>query len=86
MARFIKNVLLFFIPILLIIASVIPFYFVAKGTGELDSIDTNVAIQRENHNCVIGLGYNEQTSYYKLMNADYYKAPIISLVKKDLPF
>ena len=79
MARFLKNILIFLIPIWLIIISLLSIFFIAKSTGELDSIENNSVIQRNNRNCIIGLGYNEQTSYYKLLNANKIKAPIISL-------
>ena len=79
MAKFIRNILLFILPLLLLVAETISVFFMAWGTGEFNSITESAEEQRKNHNCVIGLGYNEQTSYYKLLNANYYRAPIISL-------
>lgn len=79
MAKFIRNILLFILPLLLLVAVTISVFFMAWGTGEFNSITESAEEQRKNHNCVIGLGYNEQTSYYKLLNANYYRAPIISL-------
>lgn len=79
MAKFVKNIFLFLLPLLLLIIAATPFFLMVKGTGELDPIAENAERQRRNHHCIVGLGYNEQTSYYKLLNANYYKAPILSL-------
>lgn len=79
MAKFVRNIVLFLLPLLLIVLATIPLYFLAKGTGETDPIEKSAEEQRNNHNSIIGLGYNEQTAYYKLLNANYYEAPIISL-------
>lgn len=79
MKKFVKNILLFLLPVLLIISAVGAFYFIAKRIGELNSIEMNVELQRNNPECLIGLGYNEQNQYYKLLNANFYESPIISL-------
>ena len=79
MAKFVRNILLFLLPLLLIVVAIIPLYCMARETGEFDSIEKRVEEQRDNHNCLMGLGYNEKTDYYKLLNANYYKAPVISL-------
>ena len=50
----------------------IPFYLVAVNCGEFKDIEENVEAQRKNHDMLIGLGYNEQTTYYKLINANYF--------------
>lgn len=76
MAKFVRHIILFMLPLLLLAAVItIPVW----ESRELNPIIVNAKKQRDNHNCVIGLGYNEQTSYYKLLNANYYGAPIISL-------
>ncbi len=79
MVKFVRNIILFILPLLIISGFALIFYNIVKETGELNSIIKSAEEQRENHNCIIGLGYNEQTSYYKLLNANYYEAPIISL-------
>lgn len=79
MAKFVRNIVLFLLPLFLIAAAILPLYSLAKGTGELDSIEKSAEKQRNDHHCIIGLGYNEQTPYYKLINANYYKAPVIAL-------
>lgn len=79
MIKFVRNIVLFLLPLLVLLVAAVPFYFLAKGTGEFDSIAVSAEAQRKNPNCIIGLGYNEQTAYYKLLNANYYKAPVISL-------
>lgn len=79
MARFVRNVVLFILPVVLLLGVPISLYFLARETGEFDSIEVSAENQRNNHNSILGLGYNEQTAYYKLLNANYYEAPIISL-------
>lgn len=79
MKRFIKNIFLFFLPVIVLILGIIPFYLSAISCGEFVGIDKNIEKQRENHNSLLGLGYNEQTEYYKLTNANYYKADVLAL-------
>ncbi len=79
MVKFVRNIVLFILPLLLLVVGTIPVYFLARGTGEFDSIDVSTKVQRANHNCLVGLGYNEQTPYYKLLNANYSHAPILSI-------
>ena len=79
MKKFIKNILLFFLPVLLVFAAVVPFYRASVKWGELKDIEENLEAQRINRNILIGLGYNEQTRYYKLVNTNFYKAEIIAL-------
>ncbi len=79
MAKFVRDIVLFIVPLLIFIVVMSPLYYLAKGTGEFDPIEKSAELQRDNHNSVIGLAYNEQTAYYKLLNVNYYKAPIISL-------
>ncbi len=79
MFRFLKNILLFILPLVLMISPSIPIYFMAKETGEFNAIADNAEKQRGNHDCLLGLGYNEQTAYYKLLNTNFYQTPVISL-------
>lgn len=79
MKKFVKNIVLFLMPFLLLAAGMIPFYIKALKCGELVDIEDAIELQRENCNSLMGLGYNEQTSYYKLINADYYKADVLAL-------
>lgn len=76
MKRFIRKLMLFLLPIVIVI---LLFCQVAYNSGEIKDIDENIDSQRKNHNVLIGLGYNEDTSYYKLSNANYYKADVIAL-------
>lgn len=78
MIKFIKKILLFLSPLVVLVCMIIPFWRYANMTGELDSIEKNLIKQRE-MNCLLGLGYNEQTIYYKCLNANYYRAPIIAV-------
>ena len=79
MKRFIKNILFFFLPVLLFCSILAPFYLAAFNCGEFKDIEENIEVQRNNHDILIGLGYNEQTTYYKLVNANYYQANVIAL-------
>lgn len=75
MKKFIRK-LVFLLPIVIVM---IYFYYVAYNSGEIRDIDENIDKQRKDHSVLIGLGYNEDTSYYKLSNANYYKADVIAL-------
>lgn len=79
MKRFIKNLFLFFLPVLLFFTAMIPFYRAAVNSGEFRDLQENIKAQRNNQSILLGLGYNEQTPYYKLSNANYYKAEVIAL-------
>lgn len=79
MKRFIKNIILFLLPIIILMLGILPFYSIALYCGEFIKIDDNIEKQRENNYSLIGMGYNEQTEYYKLVNANYYQADIIAL-------
>lgn len=79
MKRFIRDVIVLILPIILMVMVRFPFYIVATRCGEFKTIQDNIAVQRENREILIGLGYNEQTRYYKLVNANYYKADILAL-------
>lgn len=80
MRKFVNNIALFMLPIILTsFMLTVPFYGVGYYTGELKELDRMIAEQRENTNIILGFGYNEQTPYYKLSNANYYQAPIIAL-------
>ena len=79
MKRFIKNIILFMLPVFIMLLSALPLYLMAVSTGEFDSITANIEKQRSNPVSLLGLGYNEQTQYYKLLNVNDYKPKIIAL-------
>ncbi len=80
MKRFVRNVLLFLIPVALYFAvTEIPFYYAGYVTHELSDVDRCIELQRNNPSSLYGFGYSEQTEYYKLTNADYFSAPVIAL-------
>lgn len=79
MKRFIKDILLYLLPFFLLVVVIVPFYAGAVRCGEFYKLDKSIEYQRENHNSIIGLGYNEQTAYYKLKNANYYQADVLAL-------
>lgn len=79
MRRFIRNIFLFVLPLVLL--SLIPtwFYCVGYRAGEFKDIDEAIKLQRENKTASLGMAYNEQTAYYKITNANYYQADVIAL-------
>lgn len=79
MRRFVRNVAAFFLPFFLIAFAFSPLFFAIINTGEFDSIEENIRKQRKDSNRLMGLGYNEQTAYYKLLNVNEYQPEIFSL-------
>lgn len=79
MRRFIANIALFMLPFFLFSLLMLPFYIVAAYTGEIGSFDRYILMQRNNPKILIGMGYNEQTSYYKLVNVNYFRPEVIAL-------
>ena len=78
MKRFVKNVILFSIPIFLIIGFFMIFYAVGISTGEFIKTEKLPGIN-QNENIAVGLGYNEQTPYYKMVNANRKEADVLVL-------
>lgn len=79
MKKFVLRVVIFLFPIILLVIMLLPFYYIAFQTGELLPIDVLINKQRSNPSSLVGLAYNEQTAYYKLMNANYNEASVIAL-------
>ena len=79
MKRFIKNILLFLMPVAIFFCSLVPFYLWAEKTGEFAPVMFNVARQRSETRALLGMGYNEQTQLYKLINANHYQKRVIAL-------
>lgn len=79
MRRFVKDVFAWSVPILIIVAIFFGFYAVGYFSGEFQNIDKLIEAQRKNHSIILGMGYNEQKEYYKVENANYYKAEVIAL-------
>ena len=79
MKRFIKNILLFFVPVVVFFCSLLPFYLWAEKTGEFEAVIVNAERQRNEAGSLLGMGYNEQTPVYKLLNANHYRRQIIAL-------
>ncbi|MCQ2518987.1 MAG: hypothetical protein MJ107_00505 [Lachnospiraceae bacterium] len=76
MKKFIYHILIVFLPILLIVSI---FILRVEKTGELSKVENCVKIQRENATSLLGMAYNENKPYYKLLNANYYKSDVIAL-------
>lgn len=79
MKKFCKDFLAFLMPFLCVCIAVIPFLYVGFQTGELRDFDELIERQRSDRSVKIGMGYNEQTGYYKIQNANYYQADVIAL-------
>lgn len=79
MKKFICQLSIFMIPFGIILVVYCFFMRVGYVTGEFRDFDTLIQEQREDHSIFIGMGYNEQTAYYKLTNANYYQPDVIAL-------
>lgn len=79
MKKFLFQFLLFLIPFYFVGLFIGVVYYVGCETGEFDDFDRLIEVQRQDHSVFIGMGYNEQNAYYKLKNANYYQADVISL-------
>ena len=80
MKKFIRNIVLFLIPVLLYYSVwKVSFYYAGFISKEISDVDDCISYQRENPDSLFGLGYTDPTQYYKLTNADYYQAPVIAL-------
>lgn len=79
MKKFLCQLLLFLIPFYFVGLLIGGVYYVGCATGEFDDFDRLIEAQRQDHDVFIGMGYNEQTAYYKLKNANYYQADVIAL-------
>lgn len=77
MKKFIGRLIIYIVPFLVVL---VPLLTVVIISGELDDFDR--IIQRQNeaeHEMLVGMAYNEQTSYYKSANANVHKAKIMAL-------
>lgn len=79
MKKFIGQVLLFLSPLLIVPIVYAYIYYSAAKTGEFAAVDVNIERQREDGGILFGMGYNEQTDYYKLKNLTYYKPELFAL-------
>lgn len=79
MKEFVCRLLLFLIPFYFIGALIVTVCCLGYITGEFRDFEQLIEEQRQDHNVFIGMGYNEQTAYYKLANANYYQADVIAL-------
>lgn len=57
----------------------LPFYIAGCTTGEFNSTERNIKLQKKNEARLIGCGYNEQTRYYKFLNCEQRRTKIIAL-------
>lgn len=79
MKKFIGRFLVFLLPFFAAGCVVAWFCYIGFKVGELRDFNELIEAQRNDHSVFIGMGYNEQTSYYKLVNAQYYQADVIAL-------
>ncbi len=87
MVRFIKQLVLFSIPLFFVIAVFGFFYFVGWQTGEFKNLERSAIRQQEDHRILLGYGYNEETPYYKQFNANRLEADIITVgTSRVMPF
>lgn len=79
MKKFLCRLLFFLIPFYFVGLFIGFVYYIGWTTGEFADFSQLIEMQRQDHNIFIGMGYNEQTAYYKLENANYYQADVITL-------
>lgn len=79
MKKFVIKILLFLWPVWIIAGMLLYVYFEAKSTGEFDSVKEMLAAQKEDHEVLIGLGYNEGTGYLKLERVNEYRPEVVTL-------
>ena len=79
MKKFLCQLLIFMFPFYFVAIAIAIFYYIGYEIGELCDFDSLIEAQRKDHSAFIGMGYNEQTAYYKISNANYYKADVIAL-------
>lgn len=76
MKRFLGKLTIYVIPFVLLCA---PFLYVAVKSNEITDFDVLINKQNQSDDMLLGLGYNEQTVYYKLKNANDRKATVMAL-------
>lgn len=74
--KFVLKLYLFFTPFIIFIVSVCA---VARFTDEIGKYDVLIKSQREQHEALLGLAYNQPMAYYKKTNANYYQKEVIAL-------
>lgn len=79
MKKFVIRLFVFIIPYIIWGVIFLSFMRVGYIAGEFRDIDLLIQEQRKDHSIFIGMGYNAQTIYYKLTNANYYQPDVISL-------
>lgn len=79
MKKFLRQFFVFIIPFSVIGFIYIFFWGVGYYIGEFRNVDIIIQKQRDNHSVLYGTGYNPQTIYYKLENANFYQAEVITL-------
>lgn len=79
MRKFLCRLLLFLIPFYFVGVFLIAVYYIGYMTGEFRDFGRLMEEQRQDHTIFIGMGYHEQTAYYKLENANYYQADVLVL-------
>lgn len=80
MGLFRRKVALFILPLLIVISIAFGKYLYAGViTYELLPFDISIAAQRIKTDKLLGMGYNEQTPYYKLRNANIDRVPVLAL-------
>ncbi|MCM1213716.1 MAG: hypothetical protein NC331_00450 [Lachnospiraceae bacterium] len=79
MKKFVEQLLVFMLPFYVAVIAIGICYFMGYEIGELCDYNKLIERQREDPSIFIGMGYNEQTEYYKIVNANYYQTDVIAL-------
>ena len=55
-----------------------PFFYVGIKSKEIYDFDKIIEIQNQSESMMLGMGYNEQTHYYKYKNANMLGAEVLA--------
>lgn len=76
MKKFLRKLLLYLAPFCVL---ALPFLYVAVKSKEIMDYDKIIKAQNISENALVGMGYNEQTVYYKYKNTVDKKPDVIAL-------
>lgn len=76
MKKFILKMIIYMFPFVVLIS---PFFYVGIKSKEIYDFDKIIEIQNQSESMMLGMGYNEQTHYYKYKNANMLGAEVLAL-------
>lgn len=76
MKKYLYRILIYIGPFFLLC---VPFFAAGVVSGEIFDFDMLISMQNESEDKLVGMAYNEQTTYYKLKNANARKPDVLAL-------